>query len=124
MTFWASVTFLFAEGDGGGEGGFTGMFLPMVIAMAVFFYFIVIRGNQRDKKRRKTTLDSLKKNDRVVTIGGLIGTVFSISADQKEVTLKIDDNAKLKVLRSAIQGPVNDKKDDDKKDEQSTQKED
>jgi preprotein translocase subunit YajC len=51
-------------------------------------------------------LGSLKKNDRVVTIGGIIGTVASTSQDGREVTLKIDDNARLRVLRSAIQGPL------------------
>ncbi|MFQ5734847.1 MAG: preprotein translocase subunit YajC [Planctomycetaceae bacterium] len=50
----------------------------------------------------------LKKHDRVVTIGGIIGTVASTSQDGREVTLKIDDNARMKVLRTAIQGPLAD----------------
>jgi preprotein translocase subunit YajC len=51
-------------------------------------------------------LVSFNKHDRVVTIGGIIGTVASTSQDGREVTLKIDDNARLRVLRSAIQGPL------------------
>ena len=74
----------------------------------MFYYFVVIRGNRRERGSRDDMLSSLKKNDRVVTIGGIIGTVAATSANGKEVTLKIDDNSRMKVLRSAIQGPLRD----------------
>jgi preprotein translocase subunit YajC len=78
----------------------------LMIGIFVLYYFVVIRGNRREKSSREDMLSSLKKNDRVVTIGGIIGTVASTSQDGKEVTLKIDDNARMKVLRTAIQGPL------------------
>ena len=53
-------------------------------------------------------LKSLKKNDRVVTIGGIIGTVANVTPDGKEVTLKVDDNTRLKMLRSSIQTVLRD----------------
>jgi len=91
----------------------------LMIGIFVMYYFVVIRGNRRERSSHKEMLSSLKKNDRVVTIGGIIGTVASTSPDGREVTLKIDDNARLKVLRSAIQGPLREqdqKSDADKKD--------
>ena len=94
---------MFAE-NGGGMGA---LLIPMVLIFIVF-YFVVIRGKRRDKNSRDNMLNSLKKNDRVVTIGGIIGTVAATSANGKEVTLKIDDNVRMKVLRSAIQGPLRD----------------
>lgn len=98
---------LFAEGEEGGGGGFS-MLMPLIVMIIVLYYFVVIRGNRRDRDGRESMLKSLKKNDRVLTIGGIIGTVASTSADGREVTLKIDDNTRMKVLRSAIQGPLKD----------------
>lgn len=102
MTFCRLLPILLAEGEGGG-GGLSPLIPPLII-IGVIFWFVVIRGGRRDRKKRQDSLDSLKKNDRVVTIGGIIGTIASTSQDGKEVTLKIDDNAKMKVLRSAVQG--------------------
>jgi preprotein translocase subunit YajC len=48
-------------------------------------------------------LSALKKNDRVVTIGGMIGTVANITPDGQEVTLKVDDNTRIRMIRSSIQ---------------------
>lgn len=78
-------------------------FLPL-IAIVIFFYFIMFRPQQKERARREKVLNELKKNDRVVTIGGIIGTISNISEADQEVTLKIDDNSKMKVRRSAVQG--------------------
>jgi len=101
------VSMLLADNGGGGFGGL-GPIIPLIIMVMVVYYFVVIRGNRRERQRREEMLGSLKKNDRVLTIGGIIGTVASTSQDGKEVTLKIDDNTRMKVLRSAIQGPMKD----------------
>ncbi|QDT27046.1 preprotein translocase subunit YajC [Gimesia panareensis] len=77
--------------------------LPFIV-IVVFFYFIMFRPQQKERARRELALKELKKNDRVVTIGGIIGTIANISESDQEVTLKIDDNSKMKVRRSAIQG--------------------
>ena len=79
--------------------------LMMAAAAFAFFYFIILRPQKRDREKRQNVLDSMKKNDRVVTIGGIIGTVATISQDGSEVTLKLDDNARVKMLRSSISGP-------------------
>lgn len=78
-------------------------FLPM-IAIVFFFYLIMIRPQQKQRAKRDKALSELKKNDRIVTIGGIIGTIASISEKEQEITIKIDDNSRLKVRRSAIQG--------------------
>jgi preprotein translocase subunit YajC len=77
-------------------------FLPFVLIF-VLFYAMVLRPQSREKQQRQSQLNALKKNDKVVTIGGLIGTVANLSADGKEVTLKVDDNTKLRFLRTSIQ---------------------
>lgn len=79
--------------------------MPIVLA-AVALYLMVFRPMKREKQQRQDLLDTLKKNDKVITIGGLIGTVANITPDGKEVTLKVDDNTKLRFLRSSIQTVV------------------
>ena len=68
----------------------------------IVMYFIIFRGPQKQKQQHKKMLQSLKKNDRVRTIGGVIGTVVDIKGD--EITLKVDEsnNTKIKVVSSAI----------------------
>uniref|UniRef100_A0A7C4QNW1 Sec translocon accessory complex subunit YajC n=1 Tax=Schlesneria paludicola TaxID=360056 RepID=A0A7C4QNW1_9PLAN len=82
--------------------------LPPIVAMVVLFFLIMIWPQQRERKKREQMLNSLKKNDRVVTIGGIIGTIANISPDGKEITLKVDDNARIKFLRSSISHKLED----------------
>ena len=82
-------------------------FLPF-IAIGLFFYFILLRPQQAETRRRKELLAALKKNDKVVTTGGMIGTIADISSDGTRVTLRVDDNTRIKFLRSAIQEPLKD----------------
>jgi preprotein translocase subunit YajC len=74
--------------------------LPFV-AIAVLFYLMLVRP---DRRKRDELLKSLKKNDRVVTIGGIFGTVVNVQKDAEDVTLRIDDgnNIRVRVLRTAI----------------------
>ena len=70
--------------------------------MFVVMYFLLFRGPRRKQQQHKQMVQSLEKNDRVRTIGGIIGTVVDIKGD--EITLKVDEsnNTKIKVASSAI----------------------
>ncbi|MCD6080975.1 MAG: preprotein translocase subunit YajC [Candidatus Omnitrophica bacterium 4484_49] len=74
-------------------------FLPLIIIFGVF-YFLLIRPQQKKQKEHQKMLDSLKRNDRVVTIGGIHGVIQDIKKDT--VVLKIDDETKVMVDKSAI----------------------
>jgi preprotein translocase subunit YajC len=103
MSDWISTLLLLAEEapkKAPQADGWT-MFVPLV-AVAVLFYFMLIRPQKREQNNRQSMLRALKKNDRVVTIGGIIGTVVNIS-DGDEITLRVDDNTRLRFMRSAIQ---------------------
>ncbi len=75
----------------------------MFAIIAFIVYFLMIRPQGKEKKRRQEMLGMLKKNDRVITIGGIVGTVTTVRDD--EVTLKVDEssNTKITFSRSAIQ---------------------
>ncbi len=80
------------------------------IMIAVLFYFMLIRPERKKKADMTTMMDSMKKNDRVVTIGGIHGVVVNVQKDSEDVTIRIDDstNTKMRVLRSAISRIVTD----------------
>ena len=75
-------------------------FLPLVL-MFVVFYFLLIRPQQRKAKDHKAMLDALRRGDRVVTGGGIIGTVARVE-NPEEVTVDIADGVRVRVLRSTI----------------------
>jgi preprotein translocase subunit YajC len=90
---------LLAEGEAQNPNGFFLQFVPVVVIMVLYFV-LMGGGRRREDKKQQQLLGSLKKNDRVVTVGGIIGTVANIN--DKEVTLKVDDNTKLRIIRSSI----------------------
>ncbi len=76
-------------------------FLPLIL-MFVVFYFLLIRPQQKRQKEIADMVKNLKKGDRIVTSGGIIGTVMAVHDDY--VVLKVgDQETKIEVLRSAIQ---------------------
>lgn len=76
-------------------------FLPLIL-MFVVFYFLLIRPQQKKQKEHAEMVKNLKKGDRVVTMGGMIGTVHTLQDDY--LVLKVgDQDTKIEVLRSAIQ---------------------
>jgi preprotein translocase subunit YajC len=79
-----------------------GSWLWIYIALMLVLVFVFFRGPQKQKQERKKMMQSLQKNDRVQTIGGILGTVVDIKDD--EITLKVDEsnNTKIKVVSSAI----------------------
>ncbi len=79
------------------------MVLPFLIIF-VAFYFLLIRPQKKQEQQRKKMLDSLQKNDYVLTSGGIYGTVVQVK--DNEITLKIDDNVKVKMARNAVVGII------------------
>jgi preprotein translocase subunit YajC len=73
-----------------------------IAAIFLVFYFLVIGPANKQKRKTQQMLSSLKKGDRVVTSGGIYGTVQSV--EPEVVYLKIADNVRVKVARSAITG--------------------
>lgn len=83
----------------GQQGSIWGLLLPFVL-MFVVFYFLLIRPQQKKQKQRNQMLHQLKKGDKIVTIGGLHGTIMEITDDI--VVLRVNDTLKLTFDRSAI----------------------
>lgn len=83
--------------------------ISMIIYLGVFiaiFYFFIILPRRREEKKHKSLLESLKKGDKVVTIGGINGTLTRVK--DKTVMLKVNDNTEIEVLKKAIAYRVDD----------------
>lgn len=78
-------------------------FLPIIIMFAIF-YFLLIRPQQKKAKQRNAMLAALKKGDKIVTIGGMHGTIQELSDDS--VTLRIAHNVNVTFDRGAINNVV------------------
>jgi preprotein translocase subunit YajC len=88
---------------GSGSAALIANILP-ILAIGLVFYFIVIAPANKQRRKTQEMLSSLKKGDRVLTTGGIYGTIQGVEAEV--VYLKIAENVKIKVARSAVAGVV------------------
>ena len=89
---------------GGGKSavGGSNIFFGLMLAMIVFYIFL-FRGQGRKKKELAKMIQGLKKNDRIVTIGGIVGTV--VTAKDDEIVVRVDESSNIKMtfVRQSIQ---------------------
>ena len=90
----------YAQGTGLLDQSALVQFLPLVLIFVVF-YFLLIRPQQKKQKDHRTMLDALRRGDRVVTGGGILGTVSKVVGNE-EVEVDIASNVRVRVLRSTI----------------------
>jgi preprotein translocase subunit YajC len=90
-----------ASGAGGGGGLMTLLMFGSIFAI---FYFMIIRPQKKQQDERKAMIEALKRGDRIVTNGGLFGTVRDVKADRVVVT--IADGVKVEVAKNAIGGVI------------------
>ena len=83
-----------------------GQFIPLILIF-VIFYFFLIRPQQKKVKEHKIMVENLKRGDKVITSGGIIGVVERV-IDNDKVEIIISDNVKVEIVRSTgIQGLAN-----------------
>lgn len=111
-SIWSSLALFAAQEQA--PGGLFGMLWPL-LAIGLLFWFLLIRPQQQEKRQREAMLLDLKKNDRVITVGGIRGVVTSVNREDDEVTIKVDEaaNVKLRVTVGSIARIVIDQSSDD-----------
>ncbi len=101
-----TLAFLLQAAPGpGGLGGTLSGFLPLILVF-VIFYFVLLAPMRKQQKKTKEMLAALKKGDRVLTSGGICGTVSQV--EDQWVWVKITDTVKVKMARSAITSLIQD----------------
>ena len=98
------VNLLYAAEDPTQQGGGLIGFLPIII-MFVILYLLIFRPQQKKQKEIVKMRSELQKNEKIVTNGGIIGTIYSIKGDV--VVVKIADNVKIEVTKNAIANKIN-----------------
>ena len=98
------ISTAYAQGTGIFDQNALIQFLPLILIFVVF-YFLLIRPQQRKAKDQRAMLDALRRGDRVVTGGGIIGTVARVDSAE-EVTVDIAEGVRVRVLRSTITSVV------------------
>ena len=87
------------------NAGSIGQFIPLILIF-VIFYFFLIRPQQKKVKEHKIMVESLKRGDKVITSGGIVGTIERV-IDNEKVEVAITENVKVEVIRTTgIQGLV------------------
>lgn len=94
---------IYASTQGSGGGGGMLSILPFVLIMLIL-YFLLIRPQAKRQKEKRAMMEALKKGDRIVTIGGVHGTVVGLKNKGKIVVIKVDKNTNLTVIKSSIAG--------------------
>jgi preprotein translocase subunit YajC len=104
MTYALILADAAAEGKGQAQDplGGLGFMLPFLIIMLLFWLMVMRPQARRQEMERKMLLESLKKNDKVLTHAGFYGSVVQVSETEDEVTLKVDDNTRIKVTKGSI----------------------
>jgi len=100
---FASILGMFAMMPSqGGQGGGGGLMMTLVMfgSIILIMYFLMIRPQQKRQKEHQKMLESIKKGDKVITTGGMHGTVTDI--DGNVYTIQISDNVKVQFEKSAI----------------------
>ena len=93
------LTLLQAQGAGQSSGGGLTMLLMLVLIFVVMWFFM-IRPQQKRQKELNSFRDSLKKGDKVVTVGGIYGTVLEVN--ENKVMLEIDKDVRIKVDKASL----------------------
>lgn len=106
MMEWITII---AQNGGGGGGG--ALFMALMFGVIAFMMLTMRSQKKREKREREELYKRLAKNDRILTVGGVIGTVVSVK--DNEVLVKVDEstNTKMTFLKTSIQRIVTDDKD-------------
>ena len=91
----------FAQAAAGSSASSFVQFVPLVLIFVVF-YFLLIRPQQKKLKDHKAMLEALRRGDRVVTNGGIVGLVTKVMPEEREITVEIAENVRVKVMRDMI----------------------
>lgn len=96
------ISSAYAQAAGGGGGGFDLIQLTPLVLIFVVFYFLIIRPQQKKVKEHKTMVDALRRGDRIVTSGGIIGTVTKVNPGEADVTLEISEGVRVRARRAMV----------------------
>jgi len=97
--------FMFMGAPSGSGGNSLAMYLPIILIF-VIMYFLILRPQAKRQKEQQKMLESLQNGDKVLTAGGIYGTIVGMKEKDTIVVVEVDKNVKLSVARSSISRKV------------------
>ena len=97
------MDFLYAGAQLGQDGGGLAAFFPFIVIMFII-YFLMIRPQTKRQKEKDTMRDDLKKGDKIITMGGIYGTVQGFKEKGRQAIIKIDNNTNITINKTAVAG--------------------
>ena len=98
------VDIAYAQAGGGGGSMFSSLFL--FLPLILIFYFLIFRPQQKQRKEMQEMLSNLKEGDRIVTRGGLVGSIDKVEEDRGTLRLEIGSGVKIRVRRDYVDSVV------------------
>ncbi len=96
------LLFFMLSGAGSQEGASPlALWMPIILIFAIM-YFLIFRPQAKKQKQHQAMIQSLRKGDKVVTAGGIYGTIAGIKEKENIIILKIADNVKIEITRSSV----------------------
>ena len=99
----SSINLMLAmAGSGSGSSGNPFAAILPMFAIIIVMYLLMILPQQRKQKEHRKMLENVQKGDKIITAGGLVGTIAGIKERENTVLLKVSENTKIEILRSSI----------------------
>ena len=99
--FYSILLNMGAPQGGSGGGSSLGMWLPIILIFAIM-YFLIFRPQAKKQKQQRLMIDSLRKGDKIITVGGIHGTIVGVKEKEGTIIVKISENSKIELVRSSV----------------------
>ena len=90
-----------APPGGSGQGNPFALWLPIILIFAIM-YFLISRPQAKKQKQQRMMIEALRKGDKIVTTGGIYGTIAGIKEKEGTIIVKVDDNTKIEMVKSSV----------------------
>jgi len=90
-----------APAGGSGQGSPFALWLPIILIFAIM-YFLIFRPQAKKQKQQRMMIEALRKGDKIITSGGIYGTIAGIKEKEGTLIVKIDDNTKIELVKSSV----------------------
>jgi len=91
----------FLQNCSGSDGNSIGLFLPMILIFAIM-YFLIFRPQAKKQKQHQAMINAVQKGDKIITAGGIYGTVVGIKEKENTLIVEIDKNVKVELSKTSI----------------------
>ncbi|MCI0495014.1 preprotein translocase subunit YajC [candidate division KSB1 bacterium] len=90
-----------APAGGQGQANPLALWLPIILIFAIM-YFLIFRPQAKKQKQQRMMIEALKKGDKIITAGGIYGTIVGVKEKENIIIVKVDDNTKIELAKGSV----------------------